>query len=78
MGRLSLVLLLGAAAAALVSCAPKPAVGDSRGGYIDWYATTKAQVLAGAEEHCAAYRKKARLVNTESDKSGGHATFVCE
>lgn len=62
----------------LVSCGTKPPMGDAKGGYIDWFATTKGQVQSAANEHCAAYGKKGRITNTESDKAGGHAFFVCE
>ena len=66
------------AVAALVGCAPNPPVGDAKGGIIDWSATTKSQVADAASAHCARYGKMGRVTNTEADKGGGHAVFVCE
>lgn len=63
---------------AVPSCAPKPPVGDARGGIVDWFATTKGQVADAANAHCATYGKAGRITRTESDKSGGHAVFICE
>lgn len=77
-GRRAALLALIGGPALLAACAPKPPVGDAKGGIIDWFATTKGQIQDSISGHCAAYGKKGRIIDQQSDKSGGHAIFVCE
>lgn len=74
--RLAGVVLV--ASALLASCGPKPPIGDEQGGVIDWFSSTKGQVEDATSAHCARYGKTAKITRTDSDKSGGHAVFVCE
>ena len=76
--RIVLACAVLCAALPLVACGPERPVGDAKGGVIDWFASTRGQVLEAATAHCARYGKTARLTNTERDRSGGHAVFICE
>ena len=72
MRKAPIVLLL-----ALAGCAASPpAVGNSKGGVIDWFGTNAKAVHETADNHCRKYGKAARITEMRA-VAGGHVLFEC-
>ena len=66
-----------AIASLLAACGKPDLIGNDRGGVIDWHATNEREVFQMAEEHCAKFRKAAKITALDA-KAGGKVIFSCE
>lgn len=77
MKALRVIGLAGALTASLSACGRPDLIGNERGGIIDWHATNEREVFQMAEEHCAKFKKGAKITNLDA-RAGGKVIFACE